>query len=278
MPYRASEIEPRWQKWWDEQRTFVAVEDPSRRKFYALDMFPYPSGRGLHVGHPAGYTASDVVSRYQRARGFNVLHPMGYDAFGLPAEQRAIEEGIPPQRSTAEAIDNFRRQLKRLGFSYDWSREISTCEPDYYKWTQWVFTKLYEKGLAYQAETLVNWCPALGTVLANDEVIDGKSERGGHPVVRTKMKQWMLRITAFAERLLNGLSEIDWPEGTKLLQSDWIGRSEGARIQFPVVGNHESIEVFTTRPDTLFGATFLVLAPEHVLVEKMGESVKKWAQ
>ncbi len=277
MPYRPSSIEPRWQRYWDEHRTFVAVEDRAKPKFYALDMFPYPSARGLHVGHPAGYTASDVVSRYKRARGFNVLHPMGYDAFGLPAEQRAIEEGIAPQISTAEAIENFRRQLKRLGFSYDWSREISTADPAYYKWTQWIFTRLYEKGLAYQAETLVNWCPALGTVLANDEVIDGKSERGGHPVVRTRMKQWMLRITAFAERLLTGLSEIDWPEGTKQLQSDWIGRSEGARVRFPVVGHHEKIEVFTTRPDTLFGATFLVLAPEHPLVEKIAPAERKQA-
>ncbi|MCC7386716.1 MAG: leucine--tRNA ligase [Deltaproteobacteria bacterium] len=267
MAYDPSQIEPRWQKYWEEQGTFVAREDPKKKKFYALDMFPYPSGKGLHVGHPAGYTASDVVSRYKRAQGFSVLHPMGYDSFGLPAEQKAIEEGVAPQISTAESIENFRRQLKRLGFSYDWTREISTCDPSYYKWTQHIFTRLFHKKLAYQADTFVNWCAALGTVLANDEVIDGKSERGGHPVSRISMRQWMLRITHYAEQLLHGLDEIDWPEPTRVRQREWIGRSEGARIRFPVAGTSATIEVFTTRPDTLFGATFMVVAPEHPIVD-----------
>lgn len=267
MAYDPSRIEPDWQRFWEENGTFVATEDPSKPKFYALDMFPYPSGKGLHVGHPAGYTASDVVSRFKRARGFNVLHPMGYDAFGLPAEQKAIEEGVAPQVSTAEAIENFRRQLKRLGFSYDWTREISTADPAYYKWTQAIFARLHGAGLAYQADTFVNWCPALGTVLANDEVIDGKSERGGHPVVRTSMRQWMLKISDFAEDLLAGLDTVDWPEPTKVRQREWIGKSVGARITFAVAETTHHVEVFTTRPDTLFGATFLVLAPEHPLVE-----------
>ncbi len=269
MSYRPNEIEPRWQSHWDKHGSFVAVEDRSKPKFYALDMFPYPSGKGLHIGHPAGYTASDVVCRYKRARGFNVLHPMGYDAFGLPAEQKAIDEGIPPQVSTAEAISTFRRQLKMLGFSYDWTREVSTADPGYYKWTQWIFTKLYEKGLAYQGEAWVNWCEALGTVLANDEVIDGRSERGGHPVERRKLSQWMIRQTAFAERLLEGLERVDWPEATKEKQRNWIGRSEGAHVDFAVEGTDERITVFTTRPDTLWGATYLVLAPEHPLVERI---------
>lgn len=269
MAYDPSIIEPSWQSWWETHGTFVATEDPSKPKFYALDMFPYPSGKGLHVGHPAGYTASDVVSRFKRARGFNVLHPMGYDAFGLPAEQKAIDEGVAPQISTAEAIENFRRQLKRLGFSYDWTREISTADPAYYKWTQHIFARLHAAGLAYQADTFVNWCPALGTVLANDEVIDGKSERGGHPVVRTSMRQWMLKISEFAEALLQGLDGLDWPEATKTRQREWIGKSIGARITFPVAETTHHVEVFTTRPDTLFGATFLVLAPEHPLVERI---------
>lgn len=278
MAYDPSRIEPQWQSWWEANGTFVATVDRSKPKFYALDMFPYPSGKGLHVGHPAGYTASDVVSRYKRARGFNVLHPMGYDAFGLPAEQKAIEEGVAPQVSTAEAIENFRRQLKRLGFSYDWSREISTAEPAYYKWTQYIFSQLYAAGLAYQADTFVNWCPALGTVLANDEVIDGKSERGGHPVVRTSMRQWMLKISDFAEALLSGLDTVDWPEATKVRQREWIGKSTGARIRFPLVGAPgQQLEVFTTRPDTLFGATFLVVAPEHPLVEAITPASHKAA-
>ncbi|HEU0035992.1 MAG TPA: leucine--tRNA ligase [Kofleriaceae bacterium] len=269
MPYQPSAIEPRWQAWWDEQQTFVATEDPAKRKFYALGMFPYPSGRGLHVGHPASYIAGDVMSRLRRAQGYNVLQPMGYDAFGLPAEQRAIDEGIPPQVSTDEAIQNFRGQLKRMGFSYDWTREISTCDPAYYKWTQWIFTQLYERGLAYQVDMFVNWCPALGTVLANDEVIDGKSERGGHPVERRMMRQWMLRITAFAERLLEGLDRVDWPEATKDRQREWIGRSEGAEIEFPIAGTGQTLRVYTTRPDTIFGATYMVVAPEHPIVDTL---------
>ncbi len=275
MPYRPNEIEPRWQAHWDAHGTFVAVEDPSKPKFYALDMFPYPSGKGLHIGHPAGYTASDVVSRFKRARGFNVLHPMGYDAFGLPAEQKAIDDGTAPQVSTAEAIENFRRQLKALGFSYDWSREVSTADPAYYKWTQWIFTKLYERGLAYQGEAWVNWCEALGTVLANDEVIDGKSERGGHPVERRKLSQWMIRQTAYAERLLQGLETVDWPDATRAKQREWIGRSEGAYVDFEVAGAGEKVTVFTTRPDTLWGATYVVLAPEHPLVERITASERR---
>ncbi len=269
MPYDPRAIEPRWQAFWDDQGTFVAKGDRSKPKFYALDMFPYPSGKGLHVGHPASYIAGDVVSRKRRAEGYDVLHPMGYDAFGLPAEQRAIEEGVPPQVSTAEAIENFRRQLKMCGFSYDWTRELSTADPAYYRWTQWIFTRLVERGLAYEAETFVNWCPALGTVLANDEVIDGKSERGGHPVERRRMKQWMVRITHYAEALLAGLDELDWPEATKTAQRDRIGRSEGAEIDFEVPGHPEPLTVFTTRPDTLWGATYMVIAPEHPRVAEL---------
>jgi leucyl-tRNA synthetase len=277
MGYRPNEIEPRWQQHWDANDTFVATEDRTRPKFYALDMFPYPSGKGLHIGHPAGYTASDVVSRYKRARGFNVLHPMGYDAFGLPAEQRAIDEGIAPQVSTAEAIENFRRQLKMLGFSYDWSREVSTADPAYYRWTQWIFTKLYAKNLAYVGEAWVNWCQALGTVLANDEVIDGKSERGNHPVERKKIRQWMIRITSYADKLLTGLDTIDWPEATKTKQREWIGRSEGAFVDFAIDGTDEKVTVFTTRPDTLWGATYMVLAPEHPAVASITAPERKAA-
>ncbi|MBI5494187.1 MAG: leucine--tRNA ligase [Deltaproteobacteria bacterium] len=277
MAYDPQRIEQHWQQWWDDKGTFVAKEDPAKKKFYALDMFPYPSGKGLHVGHPAGYTASDVVCRYRRALGFNVLHPMGYDSFGLPAEQKAIDEGVPPQKSTTEALDTFRRQLKRLGYSYDWTREVSTCDPGYYKWTQYIFTLLHKRGLAYQADAFVNWCAALGTVLANDEVIDGKSERGGHPVTRLQMRQWMLRITAYAERLLAGLDTIDWPDATRMHQRDWIGRSEGARIHFRVDGTSEDLEVFTTRPDTLWGATFLVVAPEHPAVARITTAAQKTA-
>ncbi|MCK6550938.1 leucine--tRNA ligase [Myxococcota bacterium] len=281
MAYRPSEIEPRWQRWWEEQRTFVAVEDRSKPKFYALDMFPYPSGAGLHVGHPASYIAGDVVSRKRRAQGFSVLHPMGYDAFGLPAEQLAIEKGIPPQVSTAGAIENFRRQLKMMGFSYDWTREVSTADPAYYKWTQFIFTKLYEQGLAYQTDMFVNWCPALGTVLANDEVINGRSERGNHPVERKKMRQWMLRQTAFAERFLEGLERIDWPEATKQRQREWIGKSEGAEIDFPLstpdAVKGEALKVFTTRPDTLWGATYMVVAPEHPMVARLATAEQKAA-
>jgi leucyl-tRNA synthetase len=269
MPYDPSRIEPQWQRWWEDNRTFEASEDFTKKKFYALDMFPYPSGKGLHVGHPASYIAADIISRKRRAEGYNVLHPMGYDAFGLPAEQKAIDEGVPPQLSTDEAIANFRRQLMMCGFSYDWTREVATHEPSYYKWTQWIFTKLYEKGLAYEEEAFVNWCPALGTVLANDEVIDGKSERGNHPVERKLMKQWMIRMTAYAEELLAGLDRIDWPDMTKQGQRDRIGKSEGALIWFPIKGRDDKLEVFTTRPDTLWGATYMVMAPEHPLVTEI---------
>ena len=233
-------------------------------------MFPYPSGAGLHVGHPEGYTATDIVARAQRMQGYNVLHPMGWDAFGLPAEQYAIETGTHPRETTQRNITRFREQLKMLGFSYDWGREVDTTDPKYVQWTQWIFLQLYKKGLAYQAEVPVNWCPALGTVLANEEVIDGKSERGGHPVVRRPMRQWMLKITAYAERLLDGLDDLDWPESLKEMQRNWIGRSEGAEVDFRVFGHAETdIRVFTTRPDTLFGATYMVLAPEHPLVEEI---------
>jgi leucyl-tRNA synthetase len=231
-------------------------------------MFPYPSGAGLHVGHPEGYTATDIIARYKRMKGFNVLHPMGWDAFGLPAEQYAIETGTHPRITTENNIRRFREQLKKIGFSYDWDRQVDTTDPKYYKWTQWIFLQLYKKGLAYLAEVPVNWCPALGTVLANEEVIDGKSERGSYPVHRRPMRQWMLKITEYAERLLNDLENLDWPESTKEMQRNWIGRSEGAEVEFPVVGHPgEKIPVFTTRPDTLFGATYMVLSPEHYLVD-----------
>ncbi|MCS6913903.1 MAG: leucine--tRNA ligase [Myxococcales bacterium] len=270
MPYQPQRIEPKWQRFWEEKRPFRAETGAAAPKYYVLDMFPYPSSAGLHVGHPEGYTATDIVARYRRARGFNVLHPMGWDAFGLPAEQYAIQTGIHPRVTTMQAIENFRRQLKMLGFSYDWEREISTCDPSYYRWTQYIFLKLFERGLAYQREELVNFCPALGTVLANDEVIDGKSERGGHPVYRIPMKQWLLRITSYAERLLRDLDRLDWPESTKELQRNWIGRSEGLRARFPLRGPVAGdIEIFTTRPDTIFGATYLVLAPEHPLVTRI---------
>ncbi len=275
--YQPSTIEPKWQRYWREQKTFRAEIDQQRQKYYILDMFPYPSAAGLHVGHPEGYTATDILARHKRMRGFNVLHPMGWDAFGLPAEQYAIETGTHPRETTALNITTFRRQIQALGFSYDWDREISTCDPDYYRWTQWIFLKLYERGLAYMAEVPVNWCPALGTVLANEEVIDGRSERGGHEVIRKPMRQWMLRITAYAERLLAGLDDLDWPENVKEMQRNWIGRSEGARIRFQLCHGDGSVfteedgffDVFTTRPDTLFGATYCVLAPEHPLVERI---------
>lgn len=271
------EIEKKWQSAWDAQKAFQANTNDTRPKYYALDMFPYPSGSGLHVGHMAAYTPADIVSRYKRAKGFNVLHPMGYDAFGLPAEQYAIQTGIHPAITTKKAIDSFRNTLKSFGFSFDWSREISTCEPSYYKWTQFIFTKLFERGLAYQKEVPVNWCPALKTVLANDEVIDGKSERGGHPVIRVPMKQWMLKITSYAERLLNDLEKVDWPERTKEGQRNWIGKSEGATVQFQIDGHGDVLEVFTTRPDTLFGVTFMVLAPENSVVEKITSPAQKSA-
>jgi leucyl-tRNA synthetase len=262
MPYDHRAIEPRWQRWWDEHQTFRAVRRPGRPKKYILDMFPYPSGAGLHVGHPEGYTATDIVTRYSRMRGFDVLHPMGWDAFGLPAEQHAIETGTHPAETTHANIAVFARQLKSLGFAYDWSREIDTTDPKYLRWTQWIFLRLFERGLAFQAEIPVNWCPALGTVLANEEVIDGKSERGGHPVVRQPLRQWQLRITAYADRLAADLAGLDWPV-TREKQIDWIGRSEGAEVDFPIVGAPGALRVFTTRPDTLFGATYMVIAPDH---------------
>ncbi|WHY18328.1 leucine--tRNA ligase [Paenibacillus sp. G2S3] len=275
--YRAQAIEPKWQKFWDENKSFKTGEDPTKPNFYALDMFPYPSGAGLHVGHPEGYTATDIVSRYKRMRGFNVLHPMGWDAFGLPAEQYAMDTGQHPRDFTDKNIDNFRRQIKSLGFSYDWDREISTTDPDYYKWTQWIFIQLYNKGLAYVAEVPVNWCEALGTVLANEEVIDGKSERGGHPVVRKPMRQWILRITEYAERLLEDLEELDWSESIKDMQRNWIGKSTGAEVNFEIEGHDASLTVFTTRPDTLFGASYCVLAPEHELVDAITTEAQRTA-
>jgi leucyl-tRNA synthetase len=267
MYYNHKTIEKKWQYFWEENKTFQTKEEYDKQKFYALDMFPYPSGAGLHVGHPEGYTATDILSRMKRMQGYNVLHPMGWDAFGLPAEQYALDTGNDPADFTKQNISTFKRQIKELGFSYDWDREVNTTDPDYYKWTQWIFIQLYKKGLAYVDEVPVNWCEALGTVLANEEVIDGKSERGGHPVVRKPMRQWMLKITAYADRLLEDLNELDWPESLKDMQRNWIGRSEGAEVHFDIDGHPDKITVFTTRPDTLFGATYLVLAPESKLVE-----------
>ena len=309
MPsYLPASIEPKWQTHWQTNKTFKTVTDATKPKYYILDMFPYPSGAGLHVGHPEGYTATDILARYKRMRGFNVLHPMGWDAFGLPAEQFAIETGTHPRATTERNINNFRRQIQSLGFSYDWDREVDTTDPSYYKWTQWIFLLLYDtwydqaekrgrpiaelpipptvtaegdcairqfvdaKRLAFQAEIPVNWCQVLGTVLANEEVIDGRSERGGHPVIRIPLKQWQLRITEYAERLIDDLDMVDWPDSVKKMQRDWIGKSEGAEVAFTALGssgNAETIRVFTTRPDTLFGATYMVLAPEHPLVDSL---------
>ena len=267
--YDHKTIESKWQLYWEENKTFRTEENSDRPKYYVLDMFPYPSGQGLHVGHPLGYIATDIVARFKRMNGFNVLHPMGWDAFGLPAEQHALETGTHPAKTTAANIENYRRQLKMLGFSFDWDREINTTDPDYYKWTQWIFLQLYKKGLAYQAKVPVNWCPKLGTVLANEEVIDGKSERGEHPVFRVPMLQWMLKITEYADRLLDGLDDLDWPDSVKELQRNWIGRSEGAEVIFQLPSIEKEITVFTTRPDTLFGATYMVLSPEHSLVKEL---------
>ena len=309
--YNFNAIEKKWQRFWAEHKTFKAKDhDDSRAKYYVLDMFPYPSAAGLHVGHPEGYTASDIVARYKRMKGFNVLHPMGWDAFGLPAEQYAVLTGTNPKETTAKNVDNIRKQIKSLGFSYDWDREVNTTDPNYYKWTQWIFLKFFnsffdetekrakpieelpipdglsspekhkyidDHRLAYEAEVAVNWCPALGTVLANEEVIGGISERGGHPVIRKPMRQWMLRITKYAERLLEDLAEVDWPESIKKLQIDWIGKSIGADVDFKVDGFDETIRVFTTRPDTLFGATYMVLAPEHPLVDNITSRERKGA-
>ncbi|MBN2183459.1 MAG: leucine--tRNA ligase [Sedimentisphaerales bacterium] len=307
--YKFNEIEKKWQQSWERSRTFKAKDcDESKPKYYVLDMFPYPSGQGLHVGHPEGYTASDIVARYKRMKGFNVLHPMGWDAFGLPAEQYAVQTGTAPEETTKKNVDNIRKQIKSLGFSYDWDREVNTTDPNYYKWTQWIFLKMFncffddaeqkakpidqlpipqglneqqrqkfidDNRLAYEAEVAVNWCPALGTVLANEEVVGGVSERGGHPVIRKPMRQWMLRITKYAERLLDDLDEVDWPESIKKLQQDWIGKSIGADVDFKVDGFDETIRVFTTRPDTLFGATYMVMAPEHRLVDILTTNDKK---
>ena len=271
--YNHKDIEPKWQAFWADNHTFKTGTDSTKPNFYALDMFPYPSGAGLHVGHPEGYTATDILSRYKRAQGYNVLHPMGWDAFGLPAEQYAMDTGNDPAEFTAENIANFKRQINALGFSYDWDREINTTDPDYYKWTQWIFTKLYEKGLAYEAEVPVNWVEELGTAIANEEVLpDGTSERGGYPVVRKPMRQWMLKITAYAERLLNDLDELDWPESIKDMQRNWIGKSTGAHVDFKVAGTDKTFTVYTTLPDTLFGATYAVLAPEHELVDAITTS------
>ncbi|GAA0588217.1 leucine--tRNA ligase [Virgibacillus siamensis] len=275
MTFNHKEIEKKWQQYWEKNKTFKTDTYSNKEKVYALDMFPYPSGAGLHVGHPEGYTATDIYSRMKRMQGYEVLHPMGWDAFGLPAEQYALDTGNSPAAFTDKNIETFKRQIKELGFSYDWDREINTTDPNYYKWTQWIFTKLYEHGLAYMDEVAVNWCPALGTVLANEEVIDGKSERGGHPVVRKPMKQWMLKITAYADRLLEDLDELDWPDSIKDMQRNWIGRSEGAEVNFSIDGFDETFTVFTTRPDTLFGATYAVFAPEHPYVEKIVTAKQK---
>ncbi len=276
--YDPAVIEAKWQDYWKQHKTFKAVDcDRSREKLYVLDMFPYPSGAGLHVGHPEGYTASDIWCRYKRMKGYNVLHTMGWDAFGLPAEQYAVKTGTHPAVTTAKNITVFRRQLEAFGFSFDWDREINTTDPGYYKWTQWIFSQLYKQGLAYQSEQPVNWCPELGTVLANEEVINGRSEVGNYPVVRKPVRQWVLKITEYAEKLLDGIDGLDWPEGTKEMQRNWIGKSTGAEVDFVVAGRHECIRVYTTRPDTLFGATYMVLAPEHPLVAKLVSPERKAA-
>ena len=263
MAYNHKQIEKKWQQHWEDNHVFRAEDGSDKPKYYILDMFPYPSGAGLHVGHPLGYIATDIIARYKRHKGFNVLHPMGWDAFGLPAEQFAIKTGTHPAITTKNNIDNFRRQIKMLGFSYDWDREINTTDDEYVKWTQWIFLQLYHKGLAYEAEVPVNWCPELKAVLANEEVVDGKSDIGGHPVLRVPMRQWMLKITDYAEALLEGLDDLDWPHSIKELQRNWIGRSEGANVDFYIPAIKENLTVFTTRPDTLFGATYMVMAPEH---------------
>jgi len=273
--YKPENIEAKWQKYWLENKTFKTPTDTSKPKYYVLDMFPYPSGAGLHVGHPEGYTATDIIARYKRMNGFNVLHPIGWDAFGLPAEQYAVKTGTHPRITTEKNVNKFREQLQAIGFSYDWDREVNTTDPDYYKWTQWIFLQLYKKGLAYEAEVAVNWCPELGTVLANEEVVDGKSEVGGYPVVRKPMRQWILKITEYAEELLQDLEDLDWPESLKEMQRNWIGKSIGAEIDFQIANYDEKLRVFTTRPDTIFGATYMVLAPEHHLVDKITTDEQK---
>ncbi len=280
--YNFTDIEKYWQNKWDQQNTF-AVEDiktTQKQKYYILDMFPYPSGAGLHIGHPEGYTASDIIARYKWAKGFNVLHPMGWDAFGLPAEQYAVKTGTHPSITTATNIDNFRKQIKSIGFAIDWNREVNTTDPEYFKWTQWIFLKLFQRGLAYVDEKPVWWCPALGTVLANEEVIDGKSEVGKFPVERRKLRQWVLKITAYADKLIEGLENLDWPESTKRLQTNWIGRSEGAEVDFEIANSKaagKKLRIFTTRPDTLYGATYMVIAPEHPLVDELVSDENKVA-
>ena len=269
MKYNHKKIEKKWQKIWDEEKTFRTDVSRDKEKCYVLDMFPYPSGSGLHVGHPLGYTATDIYSRFKRLNNFNVLHPIGWDAFGLPAEQYALKTGTHPRVTTEKNIKRYREQLKMLGFSYDWDREVNTTDPKYYKWTQWIFLQLYKKGLAYEAEVPVNWCPELKAVLSNEEVVDGKSDIGGHPVERLPMRQWMLKITDYAESLLDGLDDLDWPESVKELQRNWIGKSEGCEVNFKLSSLNQNITVYTTRPDTLFGATYMVLAPEHPLVDKL---------
>ena len=277
MSYNHKEIEKKWQRYWDEHKTFKTTEDKDKKNYYALDMFPYPSGQGLHVGHPEGYTATDIISRMKRMQGYNVLHPMGWDAFGLPAEQYALNTGNSPREFIKKNINNFRRQIKSLGLSYDWDREVNTTDSAYYKWTQWIFEQLYKRGLAYEAEIPVNWSPDLGTVVANEEVIDGKTERGGFPVIRKPMRQWVLKITAYADRLIDDLEDLDWPEAIKEQQRNWIGRSVGATIDFKVDGQDEQLEVFTTRPDTLFGASAITIAPEHELVASLTTPEQKAA-
>ena len=270
MSYNHKKIEKKWQKFWFENQTFKSEDiSTDKPKYYVLDMFPYPSGAGLHVGHALGYVATDIVARYKRMKGFNVLHPMGWDAFGLPAEQYAIKTGTHPKETTHQNVSNFKKQINSLGFSYDWSREINTTDPNYYKWTQWIFMQLYNKGLAYEQEVAVNWCPELKAVLANEEVVNGKSDIGGHPVVRLPMRQWILKITDYAESLLDGLDDLDWPENIKELQKNWIGKSEGVELGFDIDGHNDTINVYTTRPDTLFGASYMVLAPEHTLIHSI---------
>ena len=274
--YNFSKIEKKWQKYWEENETFKTdVYDFSKPKFYALDMFPYPSGVGLHAGHPEGYTATDIVSRMKKMQGYNVLHPMGFDSFGLPAEQFAISTGNHPDGFTKENTETFRNQLKGIGFSYDWDREVSTSDPNFYKWTQWIFKKLYEDGYAKCVDMPVNWCEELGTVLANDEVIDGKSERGGYPVVRKNMKQWVIDIPSYAEKLLAGLDELDWPESTKEMQRNWIGKSEGVEVDFEIVGGGK-FSIYTTCVETIYGITFMVLAPDNKLVDELKPRIKNW--
>jgi leucyl-tRNA synthetase len=278
IDYNFHEIEPHWQSFWEENRSFRASNDSTKAKYYVLDMFPYPSGAGLHIGHPEGYTATDIVARYKRAKGFNVLHPIGWDAFGLPAEQHAVKTGTHPATNTAANIVNFKRQIKALGFSYDWEREFATTDPDYFRWTQWIFLQLFQRGLAYVDERPVWWCPELRTVLANEEIVDGKSEVGGFPVERRNLRQWVLKITAYAERLLADLKDVDWPESTKRMQEAWIGRSEGAELQFELENKSlGALKIFTTRPDTLFGCTYMVVAPEHPLVDALTVAENKAA-